>query len=66
MSKKHTEYKYQRNNNYWDFTRNMSPKQIKDFEEKLKELEKNRKLHDKYWKDHESTDDSSSVSNSTD
>ena len=66
MSKKRTKETYRKSNYYWDFTRNMSLEQIKEFEEKLKELEKNRKLHDKYWKDHESTDDSSSISNSTD
>ena len=64
MSKKPIKETYHKSDYYWDFTRNMSPKEIEKSQEYLRKLEKNRKLHDKYWKDHENTNDSSSVSNS--
>ena len=64
MSQKRTKKPYKRSDNYWDFTRNMSIGEIEKSQKHLKKLKKNRKLHDKYWKNHEDTDDNGFVSNS--
>jgi len=42
----------------------MSAGEIEKSQKHLRKLQKNRKLHDKYWKNHEDTDDNGFVSNS--
>ena len=64
MSKKPIKETYHKSDYYWDFTRNMSAGEIEKSQKHLRKLQKNRKLHDKYWKNHEDTDDNGFVSNS--